>query len=437
MALLQTLFVLFCGSALSTVALEVKATSHYTFETYVQEFHKEYATDEEYEFRKTIFIQNLATIVDHNGEKQTFEYYMDLNQFTDMTDNELPLGFEKSVHSSWKAKTATSSTATGKNIGMNGAPLTTSLPPSVDWRSNGSLTTAVKNQNSCGSCWAFASTAALESHIAITTGKLFTLSVQELVSCVPNPRKCGGEGGCAGSTAELAYDFIAKHGMLEEWSFGYQSYNGNYVNCSIMGTHSKILRGSNSTYIKGAVASIEGFSNLPSNHYVSLLLAVATVGPVVVNVAAGGWGLYKSGVFDDKNERHRTINHVVVLEGYGTDQETGQDYWLIRNRQVPGSTEDGNLELLDPRQLTRFSFLSPYSSWGPMWGEDGYIRLKRADPSTMDNPASDCKLDVRPADGIACTKDGSGHDITPKPVSVCGTSGVLFDGLVPTGGRLI
>eukprot|EP00980_Cylindrotheca_fusiformis_P012522 scaffold3076_cov115-Cylindrotheca_fusiformis.AAC.1 len=329
---------------------------------------------------------------------------MDLNQFTDMTDEELPLGYDKSSRPAWKTKSTTSPTA--GDVEINISPLIQNLPSSVDWRSSGRVTTAVKNQGGCASCWAFSSAAALESHIAIKTGKLFSLSVQELVSCVPNPEECGGEGGCTGSTAELAYDFVAKHGMVDEWAFGYQSYDGATPNCTIMETTDR-LRRRKSSKIKGAVASISGFSNIPSNNYTSMLMAVATLGPVVVYVAAADWAFYRGGVFDDKKKWHRNLNHAVVLEGYGTDQESGQDYWLIRN------------------------------SWGPMWGEDGYIRLKRVDPSTLEDPSSDCKMDVRPADGVACSKDDSGHDIKPERVSVCGTAGILFDGVVPVGGRLI
>jgi cathepsin L len=330
MVLFHLYFLLLCSIATSVAAREIKATNDYSFETYMQEFHKMYTSAEEYELRKSIFLKNLATIIGYNKDRESFEYYMDLNQFTDMSDAELPLGYDKSFHSAWMAKAAISSTA--RDVRIDIAALTTNLPSSIDWRSKGSVTTTVKNQGGCGSCWAFASTAALESHIAIQTGKLFSLSVQELVSCAPNPRECGGQGGCAGSTAELAYGFVAKHGVVEEWNFGYQSYHGKHVNCTIMEDTSKNLRGSNATNIEGAVASIVGFSNLASNHYTSLLLAVATLGPVVVNVAASGWGLYKGGVFDDDKEQNRDINHAVVLEGYGIDQETGQDYWLIRNR---------------------------------------------------------------------------------------------------------
>jgi cathepsin L len=229
----------------------------------------------------------------------------------------------------------------------------------VDWRRKGGVTTPIKNQGGCGSCWAFAATAALESHIALQTSTLFSLSMQELVSCAPNPKDCGGQGGCTGSTAELAYDFVARHGVAEEWSFAYQSYHGARVNCTILpdeedhheeeDSDSPNLRlgrakdvedpaAPGDAMVKGAVASIVGFSNLPSNQYATLLIAVANMGPVVVNVAASGWGLYKGGVFNDDHAKTRDINHAVVLEGYGTDQETGEDYWLIRN------------------------------SWGPRWG---------------------------------------------------------------------
>ena len=75
----------------------------------------------------------------------------------------------------------------------------------------------------------------------------------------------------------------------------------------------------------------------------------------------------------------------------------------------------------------------PVSSRSFFKGEDGYIRLKRVDPSTLDDPSSDCKMDNKPAYGNACTKDDDGNDVIPKPVSVCGTSGILFDGVIPVG----
>jgi len=407
----EMLFLSLCVSLLvaPSLSLEYKATSEYSFQQYLEEFQKKYASDEEYKQREGIFLQNLAVILEHNSNhSDDSRYYMDINQFADQMESEMPLGYDKSSHPAWTSTAATSVERRTLAIDPKVASLKLqNLPKSVDWRTNGRVTTAVKNQLHCGSCWAFAATTCMESHVAIQTGKLFTLSVQELVSCMPNPNECGGQGGCAGATAELGYTFIAEHGMVDEWTFGYQSGHGEHVNCTIMDADSsKHLRGDKSSEIKGSVASVAGFLNLGSNHYDSLMTAVATMGPVVINVAANGWGLYSGGIYNDGDKINRDLNHAVVLEGYGTDEKTGQDYWLVRN------------------------------SWGPMWGEDGYIRLKRTDPSTLKDPSSDCKMDITPADGIACTKDDNGNDIVPKKVSVCGTSGILFDGVVPVGAHL-
>jgi cathepsin L len=68
-------------------------------------------------------------------------------------------------------------------------------------------------------CWAFASTETLESHVAIATKQLMVLSPQNLVSCSANPDHCGGTGGCEGSVAELAYDYVKANGMATEWTY--------------------------------------------------------------------------------------------------------------------------------------------------------------------------------------------------------------------------
>jgi cathepsin L len=100
-------------------------------------------------------------------------------------------------------------------------------------------------------------------------------------------------------------------------------------------------------------------------------------------------------------------DHLVVLEGYGTDETTGEDFWLIRN------------------------------SWGPLWGEHGYIRLLRLDPSTLEDPDADCGIDVTPADGVACTKDDSDNEIAPPAAKICGNSGILYDTSIPLGAHLV
>ena len=216
---------------------------------------------------------------------------------------------------------------------------------------------------------------------------------------------------------------------------GYTSYRGVTGNCTIRKDTSPheddddprtaplLLRGSypfpsyggGTTFgggIEGGVASISGYASVPSNDYAVLMNAVAKAGPVAVAVAASAWGPYEGGVYSadmSLGGPYTDMNHLVVIVGYGTDDEdSGKDYWLVRN------------------------------SWSPRWGEGGYIRLERADPSSPDYDASrDCGWDDSPLHGIACETDEDGRPVDNDPPLVCGTSGVTYDGVLPVGGYLL
>jgi len=247
------------------------------------------------------------------------------------------------------------------------------LPDSVDWRDKG-VVTAVKNQGGCGSCWAFSSSETMESHLAIATGKLMTLSEQQLVSCAPNPEQCGGTGGCQGSTQPLAFQYIGSAGITSEEDYPYRGSTGT---CDT----SKIK----------PIANVTGQVDLPTNNYTALMEAIATVGPVAISVDAGtlGWQLYGGGVM--KGKCGSDIDHAVQLVGYGT--ENGDDYYLVRN------------------------------SWGSGWGEQGYIKLFReTEPS--------CQTDSSPQDGFGC-KGG------PSEITVCGICGILSASSYPVGAHLL
>lgn len=251
-----------------------------------------------------------------------------------------------------------------------------SLPETVDWRLKG-VVTPVKDQGGCGSCWTFASAETIESHLAINAGVLVELSEQQLTSCMPNPKECGGQGGCKGATAELAFDFIAQSGgIASEWTYPYASHEGDEPTCK-----DKIR----------PYATIEGYHQLKPGDYTELMNAVAQLGPMSISVDASSWSTYEEGVYDGCNITSPDINHAVQLVGYGTDKDLG-DYWLVRN------------------------------SWTPSWGEGGYIRVKRRGESEE----GWCGTDTNPFDGTACKGD-------PDTVEVCGTCGILFDTAFPYG----
>jgi len=250
------------------------------------------------------------------------------------------------------------------------------LPKSFDWRKKGVIS-QVKDQGHCGSCWAFGTTETVESHAAIATGLLATLSPQQLVSCAPNPLQCGGIGGCQGSIPEVAFNYIQQYGMTSEWMMPYTSYYGDDGKC-----------GWNETKVPSqGIVTISGYRKLPSNDYAAVMDALVNIGPLAINVQADTWKDYHGGVFDGcTNYSNVDIDHVVQLVGYGTDAKLG-DYWLVRN------------------------------SWDVTWGEGGFIRLKR-------ESSPKCGDDVTPSHGTGC-KAG------PSKQRVCGTCGLLFDASYP------
>jgi len=249
------------------------------------------------------------------------------------------------------------------------------LPTSVDWREK-SVVSPVKNQGGCGSCWAFASTETVESAVAIATGKAPpVLSPQELVSCAPNPKDCGGTGGCQGSTEPLAFAYVQKVGMTTEAIYPYQAITGT---CD-------------SSKVSQAKVHIANYTRLPTNDYGALMQAVATVGPIAISVDAS-WGGYESGVY--QGACGTTIDHAVQLVGYGNDAASGLDYWLVRN------------------------------SWGESWGEKGYIRIKR-----FGEGKEPCGTDTDPSSGNGC-KGG------PSSIKVCGLCGILSDSSYVNGASL-
>jgi len=339
----------------------------YTFDNYELDFSKTYEPQEK-PLRKQIFDMKLKEIKTHNADT-TKTWKMSVNQFTDRTDQEFSnvLGMRKAMlHNKKKSIPFISSS---KKIDV------AALPPSIDWRTKG-VVTKVKDQGSCGSCWTFGTAETTESYYAISTGKLVVLSEQQILDCTPNPQQCGGSGGCGGGTAELAWaKIIELGGLATEASYPYISGDGSSQSCYF----SKVK----------PVANVTKYVNLPTNEAPPILDHLANNGPLAISVDAGTWSSYGEGVFDGCDQSSPDLDHEVMLVGYGTDASKG-DYWLVRN------------------------------SWGPNWGEEGYIRLSR-------KATPQCGTDRTPSDGDGCTGG-------PPTVRVCGTCGILYDAVYPVMG---
>lgn len=221
-----------------------------------------------------------------------------------------------------------------------------SLPTSVDWRQKNAVTD-VKTQGSCGSCWSFSTTGALEGIYAISNGNLVSFSEQQLVDCDYGIRK---NHGCNGGLMDDAFSFISSNGGLcSEENYPYVS--GTTQKEGTCKTSCKLVSGS----------KISKYTDITANSDNAMMTALVQQ-PVAVAVdATTDFQLYKSGVFTAKCGTD--LNHGVLLVGYSS--QNGLDYYILKN------------------------------SWGIGWGmENGYMYLgKGNDPATgkpYNNGAGQC-----------------------------------------------
>lgn len=358
------------------------------------DFRTRFRPDKDYqdvEQRLRLFIATREKVDTHNAQKQSFKRAV--NKFADWSEEETrALRGYKRVWSG-KAPVASMIAQAGKDP--------KELAVSKDWRSMAKVTgNMVHDQGRCGSCWAVSSIGALEMNNEIHNKRNETLSWKQVVDCVNNFGRCGGSGGCDGATGELAFQYVADHGL--NFNSGPYRYLGEGTNPGNYDS-SQCQPATQSTDFVAGVKPGGTYVRLPENKQHDLLQTLSDIGPVVVSVDASGWESYGSGVFDNPN-KDSTVNHAVLAIGYGNDPPSGLDYWLIRN------------------------------SWSASWGEDGFIRIRRrTDDDTW------CGTDSRPLEGVGCVGGTDGKVIippSPSSLKVCGVAGILSDSSYPVIPRL-
>ncbi|XP_072932408.1 cathepsin L-like peptidase [Epargyreus clarus] len=292
------------------------------------EHQKAYSDETENQFRMKIYLENKQMIAMHNQryERGLTTFRLKQNKYTDMLHQEFVAimnGFNRTTKSGKVSLARTASERGARFV----PPANVLLPTHVDWREHG-IVTDVKEQGKCGSCWAFSATGSLEGQHFRKTGRLVSLSEQNLMDCSWSY----GNDGCAGGLMDKAYRYIKHNGGIDtEEAYPYEAKDGK---CRYN--------------LKNSGAEVVGFVDVTAGNEQELLAAVATVGPVSVAIDAShlSFQLYSDGVYYEENCSSDVLNHGVLVVGYGTDKKGG-DYWLVKN------------------------------SWGRTWGDNGYVKMAR------------------------------------------------------------
>lgn len=200
------------------------------------------------------------------------------------------------------------------------------LPASIDWREDGAVS-KVTDQGQCGSCWAFALTAALESYVMRAPGvsRDVDLSEQVMVSC-------SGIGSCDGGT--LDGDFIRNVGIPPEKFYPYSAQNGSCED---------VKEGWQQSAFK-----INTWGSVPKS-LSAIKAALVQYGPLPTAL----WVYedlmhYKSGVYSYTSGR-KLGGHAILLVGY----DDAEQCFILKN------------------------------SWGDDWGEKGFFKVAYSEINTV------------------------------------------------------
>ena len=290
------------------------------FQKFIKKYHKKYESVNEYLARYEVFKRNVMTTFKESNES----YKTGITKFSDLTYQEfaktyLNLNYDAMAMANFEPVSAKVSNA---------------APSEFDWRDYGRVS-PVKDQGSCGSCWAFTTVANLEGLYAAYKGVMRTFSEQMLVDCDTS------DSGCNGGLMQYAFTWLKKNGgIMYDFDYPYvgfkqtcKSDSSRYADFYITGYQK--LGSSWSTWSAVDEEEVKEF--------------LYAVGPLAIALNADYLSSYVSGVLDLSSSicPSSGINHAVTLVGYGYDSIYGLDYWIVKN------------------------------SWGSNWGESGYFRIRR------------------------------------------------------------
>lgn len=275
--------------SLSMLSSSSSDSPNQEFHSFMQAHGRRYSSPQEFNYRLSIFLDNVAYNNMINAEGRSYE--LGVNQFSDLTFEEF---------ASFYLMTPI------ENTDKLEGPETPRTAGNKDWTAEGKVT-KVKNQGQCGSCWAFSTTGGLESLYAIKKGYLHEYSEQELVDC----SRGYGNQGCNGGLMSYAFKYIHDKSVGTEGDYPYVAKDQA---CKAP--------------TKGERVTVAGSKPLSKNDVATLVAAIGTQPvPVAIEVQRD-FVNYKTGIYSNAN-CGTALNHGVLATGFSDDGKI--NFFRVKN----------------------------------------------------------------------------------------------------------
>ena len=306
--------------ALASCQFDMEKLMFTNFQKFITKYKKNYKSVNEFLARYEVFKRNVHASL--SAPKASFT--TGITKFSDMTQQEFAKTY---LNLNYDALAVV-------NFEPATVKTTNAAPTSYDWRNQGRVS-PIKDQASCGSCWAFATVANLEGLYYANKGVMKTFSEQMLVDCDTQ------DSGCNGGLMQYAFNWIKSNGGI--------MYDTDYPYVGVEQT-------CKSDKTKYADFKVTGYKKLGSTWSTwscvdedEIKEFLYETGPLAVALNADYLSSYTGGIVDYTSSKcpYSGINHAVTMVGYGTDSSSSMDYWIVKN------------------------------SWGKDWGESGYFRIRR------------------------------------------------------------
>lgn len=239
-----------------------------------------------------------------------------------------------------------------------------SVPDSFDARDafkNCSVISTVRDQSSCGSCWAFSATESFESSRCIQKGEDVQFSTADTAGCCKG-LFCGLSMGCGGGQQGAALNWMTRTGVVTGGDYGsnegcspykfapcahHVDPTPKYPTCPSQEYSTSCSKECESSYTAKSYSDdkTKGTDAFSLSSVTEMQQSIMQYGPLAVSFSVySDFPTYKSGVY--KHTSGSMLGgHAVLMLGWGT--ENGEDYWIIKN------------------------------SWNEEWGDGGFFKIAR------------------------------------------------------------